>query len=110
MLAELEPVRFRVYAKIHTHALTDTLTATERSTLMRHKRLVDSCHDAWKAVQSFLREKRFFLRWCYEWEVPFPKELLDGNGDYYKQVMERDVYMDKRRDAMMKHHMLYQIP
>jgi hypothetical protein len=109
MLEELKPIRFRVHAQVLQRDQNNVLHDHQRTVLMRHLRLVDQCHDAWTDIETFLHEKRVFLGWCYNWEEAFPEELLNRNNDYFKQVLERDAYLEMRRYAMQKHHMVTRI-
>ncbi len=110
MLEELKPIRFRVHAQAIQRDLSNPLSHDQRTLLMCRLRLVDHCHEAWTDIETFLHEKRAFLGWCYSWDVPFPKQLLNGDGTYFKQVLERDAYLEMKRYALTKHHMCSRIP
>jgi hypothetical protein len=110
MLDELKPIRFRVHAQALERDLRNPLSHDQRTLLMCRLRLVDHCHEAWTDIETFLHEKRAFLGWCYSWDVPFPKQLLNGDATYFKQVLERDAYLEMKRYALTKHHMCSRIP
>ena len=52
----------------------------------------NNCHDHWSNLESFLLEKRPFVKWCYDWTLPLPEQLLNNDADFYDSVLERHLY------------------
>jgi hypothetical protein len=78
---------------------SDTLSQRPPSTTLARYKLIEEAHTAWHQLQLFLKSKRMFLRWFYEWDHPFPEELLNQDRHYYKNVLERNHYQYLRTEA-----------
>ncbi len=102
--------RRAAYTRVHARTLYSNLPPLVRNSMFRAVAQADDCLDAWQRVQAFLHSKLTFVDWCYSWEVPFPKEFLDRDVQYYVNVMEREHYLRLYHSANPLHVALLQVP
>jgi hypothetical protein len=102
--------RRAAYTRVHLRAILPNLPPQVRNSMFRAVAQADHCLDAWEKVQAFLHSKLTFVDWCYKWEIPFPKQLLDRNVQYYVNVMEHEHYLRLYSSAVPLHLELIQTP
>jgi hypothetical protein len=102
--------RRAAYTRVHVRATLPNLPTQVRNAMFRSVALADDCLDEWQIVQTFLDSKLPFVDWCYSWGLPFPRQLLDKNIQYYVNVMERDHYLHLYHSANSSHLALLQVP
>jgi hypothetical protein len=56
-----EPIRFRVHARVIQRDQNNVPNDHQCTVLMCRLKLVDQCHDAWTAIETFLHGKKSFL-------------------------------------------------
>jgi hypothetical protein len=102
-IAEVEVFRFNAYAAVHSVPLADRVNHYCLRALYITRQKADESLTAWRRVSAFLETKTPFVQWCYSWDLPFPKELLNQDALYYKTVLEKGHYDDLRRHADFFH-------
>jgi hypothetical protein len=108
-IAEVEVFRFNAYAAVHSVLPADRANHYCLRALYNARQKADASLTAWRRVSAFLETKTSFVQWCYSWDLPFPKELLNQDSLYYKTVLERGHYNDLCRHADSFHTELRQL-